>query len=100
MIKQDKDIELSPEQKDRVNKLKFILDKFEETSLTYGPASAEELKNRINKNIRSFDDEFKGLLSQKFDSFWNNIKFGTNSDKRVNIISDLDIPKFLRNYKK
>ena len=100
MIKQDKDIELSPEQKDRVNKLKFLLDKFEETSLTYGPASAEELKNRINKNIRSFDDEFKDLLIQKFDSFWNNIKFGTNSDKRVNIISDLDIPKFLRNYKK
>ena len=61
MIKKEKIKEISPEQKDRMNKLKLLIDKFEETSLIYGPASAEELKNRINKIIRSFDDEFKSL---------------------------------------
>ena len=57
--KKNTDIELSPEQRDRLNKLKVIIDKFEETSLIYGPASAEELKNRINKIVRNFDNEFK-----------------------------------------
>ncbi len=53
---ENKDIELSPEQKDRLNKLKVIIDKFEETSLIYGPASSEELKIRINKIVKTFDD--------------------------------------------
>ena len=47
MIKKDKTEELSPEQRDRLSKLKLVLNEFEETSLIYGPASAEELKNRI-----------------------------------------------------
>ena len=98
MIKKDKIEELSANQKDRLSKLKLLLGKFEDTSLTYGPASAEELKNRINKIIRSFDDEFKTLLIQKFESFWNAKKVRVSKDK--NIISDLDIPRFLRNYKK
>ena len=100
MIEKNKIEELSPNQKDRLSKLKLLLGKFEETSLTYGPASAEELKNRINKIIRSFDDEFKTILNQKFESFWSARKTATNKDKNNNIISDLDIPRFLRNYKK
>ena len=98
--KKNTDIELSPEQRDRLNKLKVIIDKFEETSLIYGPASAEELKNRINKIVRNFDNEFKSLLDSKFDLFWNTNKATIKSNKKDNIISDLDIPKFLRNYKK
>ena len=94
------DIELSPEQKDRINKLKVIIDKYEETSLTYGPASAEELKNRINKIVRNFDNEFKSLLDAKFDLFWDTNRVATKTDNKDNIISDLDIPRFLRNYKK
>ena len=98
--KKNTDIELSPEQKDRINKLKVIIDKFEETSLIYGPASAEELKNRINKIVRNFDNEFKSLLDAKFDLFWDTNKVITKTNNKDNIISDLDIPKFLRNYKK
>ena len=101
MIKKDKIEELSPEQRDRLSKLKLVLDQFEETSLVYGPASAEELKNRINKNIRSFDDEFKSLLNQEFELFWSaSKKAADKNDKNNNIISDWDIPRFLRNYKK
>ena len=97
MIKKSKDKELSVEQKDRFSKLTTLIDKFEETSSTYGPASSNELKNRINKVIRSFDDEFKSILNHKFESFWNESK---NSVKKDNIISEVDIPKFLRNYKR
>jgi hypothetical protein len=101
MIKnKDIEIELSSEQKDRLNKLKVIIDKFEETSLIYGPASSEELKNRINKIARNFDDEFKLLLSAKFDLFWAENKTANKADKNNNTISDLDIPKFLKNYRK
>ena len=100
IVKKNTDIELSPEQRDRLNKLKVIIDKFEETSLIYGPASAEELKNRINKIVRNFDNEFKSLLDAKFDLFWDTNKATTKVDNKDNIISDLDIPKFLRNYKK
>ena len=99
MIKKNKIEELSSEQKNRLSKLKLLLDKFEETSLVYGPASAEELKNRINKIIKSFNDEFEMLLNQKFESFWNVRKVTASKDKNNNI-SDLDIPRFLRNYKK
>ena len=98
--KKNTDLELSPEQRDRLNKLKVIIDKFEETSLIYGPASAEELKNRINKIVRNFDNEFKSLLDAKFDLFWDTNRVTTKTDNKDNIISDLDIPKFLRNYKK
>ena len=94
------EIELSSEQKDRLNKLKVIIDKFEETSLIYGPASSEELKNRINKIVRNFDDEFKLFLSAKFDLFWAENKTENKADKNNNTISDLDIPKFLKNYRK
>ena len=64
---------------------------------TYGPASSNELKNRINKVIRSFDGEFKSILNHKFESFWNESK---KSAKKDDIISEVDIPKFLRNYKR
>ena len=97
---ENKDIELSPEQKDRLNKLKVIIDKFEETSLVYGPASSEELKNRINKIVKTFDDEFKLLLNSKFDLFWSQNKTPNQTSKKDNIISDLDILKFLKNYRK
>ena len=100
MIKKSNDRELSVEQKDRLSKLKNLIDNFEETSLTYGPVSSDELKNKINKVIRSFDNEFKSILNHKFESFWNEIKTSAKIDKKDNIISELDIPKFLRNYKK
>ena len=94
------DTELSSEQRDRLNKLKVIIDKFEETSLIYGPASSEELKNRINKIVGNFDGEFKLLLSTKFDLFWTENKTANKADKNNSTISDLDIPKFLKNYRK
>ena len=100
MIKKSIDKELTVEQKDRLSKLENLADKFEETSLTYGPASSNELKNRINKVIRSFDDEFKSILNHKFESFWNESKNLVKKNKKDNIISEVDIPKFLRNYKR
>ena len=100
MIKKSIDKELTVEQKDRLSKLKNLTDKFEETSLTYGPASSNELKNRINKVIRSFDDEFKSILNQKFESFWNESRHSVKKDEKDNILSEVDIPKFLRNYKR
>ena len=100
MIRNSRDKELSVEQKDRFSKLTTLIDKFEETSLTYGPASSNELKNRINKVIRTFDDEFKSILNHKFESFWNESKKSVKKDKNDNIISEVDIPKFLRNYKR
>ena len=100
MIDKNTNIELSAEQRARLDKLKVIIDKFEETSLIYGPASAEELRTRINKIVRNFDNEFKSLLDSKFDLFWDTNKTTIKSNKKDNIISDLDIPKFLRNYKK
>ena len=100
MIKKSNEKELSVEQKDRLSKLKTLIDKFEETSLTDGPASSNELKNRINKVIRIFDDEFKSILNQKFESFWNRSIASAKKDEKDNILSDVDIPKFLRNYKR
>ena len=49
MIKKSNEKELSVEQKDRLSKLKTLTDKFEETSLTYGPASSNELKIELIK---------------------------------------------------
>ena len=100
MIKKSKDKELSVEQKDRFSKLTTLIDKFEETSLSYGPASSNELKNRINKVIRNFDDEFKSILNHKFESFWNRSIATSKKDEKDNILSEVDIPKFLRNYKR
>ena len=48
--------------------------------------------------IIGFDDEFKSLLNKTFELFWSDRKKA--ADKNNNIISDLDIPRFLRNYKK
>tara|TARA_A100001011_G_C14260317_1_gene822095 strand:- start:1424 stop:1726 length:303 start_codon:yes stop_codon:yes gene_type:complete len=100
MIKKSEDKEFSVEQKDRFSKLNTLIDKFEETSLTYGPASSNELKNRINKVIRSFDNEFKSILNHKFESFWIQSKYSAKKDIKDNFISESDIPKFLRNYKR
>ena len=100
MIKKSVDKELSVEQKDRLSKLKFLVDNFEETSLMYGPASSNELKNRINKVIRNFDDEFKSILNHKFELFWNESRTSAKIDEKDNILSEVDIPKFLRNYKR
>lgn len=91
--------ELTPEQKERVKKLKLVIDKFEDVALSYGPTSADELKNRINKIIRGFDNEFKLLLENKFDSFWNESK-KNQKESLEGDLSGVDIPKFLRNYKK
>jgi len=90
--------DLTPEQKERIQKLKVIIDKFENIALNYGPTSADELKNRINKVVRSFDNEFKLILEKKFDLFWNSKKRGEK--KSENDFSGMDVPKFLRNYKK
>ena len=98
--KKNTNMELSAEQSARLDKLKVIIDKFEETSLIYGTASAEELKSRINKIVRYFDNELKSLLDVKFNLFWDTNKTTSKENKKDNIIPDLDIPKFLRNYKK
>ena len=93
-------LELTPEAKDRNNKLQTIIDNFEEIALKYGPVSSEELKNRINKIIRNFDSEFKNILNSKFEAFWN-----MNDSKTLSLDSNKDnseskIPRFLKNYKK
>ena len=91
--------ELTPEQQGRIKKLELIINKFEDTTLKYGPASADELKNRINKIVRNFDSELKLLLEKRFDFFWNENKTKEQINPET-IWSDADVPKFLRNYKK
>ena len=97
----NRNLELTSEAKERISKLQIAIDNFEDIALKYGPASAEELKNRINKIIRNFDNEFNKILETKFELFWKNQNLDNkslNSDDRK--ISYADIPKFLRNYKK
>ena len=92
---------LTSEQENRLKKLKLIIDKFEDVALKYGPASSEQLKNRINKIVKSFDSEFKLLLEKRFDFFWNDKNTNEKEESSAeSILSDLDVPKFLKNYKK
>ena len=58
-------LELTSEAKERISKLQIAIDSFEDIALKYGPASAEELKNRINKiirNIINFQNAFSILI--------------------------------------
>jgi len=98
MLKKDNNNEeLSSEAKERVIKLQRIIDNFEDVSLKFGPASAEELKDRINKIVRNFDREFKKILDTKFELFWENQNSNHSSNSKM---LNTDIPKFLKNYKK
>jgi hypothetical protein len=76
-----------------------VIDNFEEVSLKYGPVSSDELKTRINKIIKNFDSELKKILELKFETFWNSQKIDTLLESKDEI-SDSNIPKFLKNYKK
>ena len=90
------------EAKEREKRLEPTINNFEDIALKYGPVSSEELKNRINKVIKNFDKEFKQILEVEFEMFWNNKKtISEPSLSRENDrISNTDIPKFLRSYKK
>ena len=94
------DLELTNEAKERITKLQVVIDCFEEVALKYGPASSEELKTRINKIIRNFDTEFKKILELKFEIFWNSQKSDNPSLNSNDEISNSDVPRFLKNYKK
>ena len=93
-------LELTAEAKQRIINLQVIINNFEEVALKYGPASSDELKNRINKIIRNFDSELKKILELKFEIFWNSQEVTTFSLDSKNEVSNSDIPKFLKNYKK
>ena len=56
------------------------------------------LKNSLVRDL--FKNEHYFFLDAKFDLFWETNRATTKTDNKDNIISDLDIPKFLRNYKK
>ena len=94
------DLELTNEAKERIAKLQVVIDCFEEVALKYGPASSEELKTRINKIIRNFDTEFKKILELKFEIFWNSQKSDNPSLNSNDEISNSNVPRFLKNYKK
>ena len=99
MLNNKNNLELTAEAKERTNKLQVVIDNFEEVSLKYGPVSSDELKTRINKIIKNFDSELKKILELKFETFWNSQKIDTLLESKDEI-SDSDIPKFLKNYKK
>ena len=99
MLNNKNNLELTAEAKERTNKLQVVIDNFEEVALKYGPVSSDELKTRINKIIRNFDSEFKKILELKFEIFWNSQKIDTLLESKDEI-SDSNIPKFLKNYKK
>ena len=99
MLNNKNNLELTAEAKERTNKLQVVIDNFEEVSLKYGPVSSDELKTRINKIIKNFDSEFKKILELKFETFWNSQKINTLLESKDEI-SDSNIPKFLKNYKK
>ena len=52
----NKNDELTLEMSERIKKLQVIINSFEDMAIEYGPASSEELKNRINKVIRNFEN--------------------------------------------
>jgi len=83
---------------ERVKKLQLIISQFEDIALKYGPESSKELKTRINKIIRRFDREFKTILDNNFEEFWNNKASNEKSD--LGDLKDAKVPKFLKNYKK
>jgi|TARA_B110001454_G_scaffold162572_1_gene152110 hypothetical protein len=99
MLNNKNNLELTAEAKERTNKLQVVIDNFEEVSLKYGPVSSDELKTRINKIIKNFDSELKKILELKFETFWNSQKIDTLLESKDEI-SDSNIPKFLKNYKK
>ena len=92
------DSKISDSYQERLKSLELIIDQFEEVALKYGPASSEELKTRIDKIMRRFDREFKGILDKKFDQFWTRDASLKKSD--LGDLKDAEVPKFLRNYKK
>ena len=94
------DLELTSKAKERIAKLQVVIDHFEEIALRYGPVSSEELKIRINKIIRNFDSELKKILELKFEMFWNSQKLENSSSANDYEMSNSDIPRFLKNYKK
>ena len=100
MLNKNNDLELTSEAKERMAKLQVIIDHFEEIALKYGPVSSEELKIRINKIIRNFDSELKKVLELKFEMFWNSQKSENSYSANDYEISNSDIPRFLKNYKK
>ena len=95
-------INISTSYDERANKLQILIDVFEEVALNNGPVSANELKTRIDKIIKDFDKELNALLDKKIEEFWNNNKMNNHSslDDDKSKISNKEIPKFLRNYKK
>jgi len=99
MLNNKNNLELTAEAKERTNKLQVVIDNFEEVSLKYGPVSSDELKTRINKIIKNFDSELKKILELKFEAFWNSQKTDTLLESKDEV-SDSNIPKFLKNYKK
>tara|TARA_B110000263_G_C15200544_1_gene460427 strand:+ start:52 stop:351 length:300 start_codon:yes stop_codon:yes gene_type:complete len=99
MLNNKNNLELTAEAKERTNKLQVVIDNFEEVALKYGPVSSDELKTRINKIIKNFDSELKKILELKFETFWNSQKIDTLLESKDEI-SDSNIPKFLKNYKK
>ena len=99
MLNNKNNLELTAETKERTNKLQVVIDNFEEVALKYGPVSSDELKTRINKIIKNFDSELKKILELKFETFWNSQKIDTLLESKDEI-SDSNIPKFLKNYKK
>ena len=99
MLNNKNNLELTAEAKERTNKLQVVIDNFEEVALKYGPVSSDELKTRINKIIKNFDSELKKILELKFEIFWNSQKIDTLLESKDEI-SDSNIPKFLKNYKK
>ena len=99
MLNNKNNLELTAEAKERTNKLQVVIDNFEEVSLKYGPVSSDELKTRINKIIKNFDSELKKILELKFETFWNSQKIDTLLESKDEV-SDSNIPKFLKNYKK
>tara|TARA_B100000131_G_scaffold277866_1_gene281989 strand:- start:302 stop:610 length:309 start_codon:yes stop_codon:yes gene_type:complete len=83
---------------ERVKKLQLIIDQFEDVALRYGPESSKELKNRIDKIIKRFDREFRAILDNRSEQFWNNKASNKKSD--LGELKDAKVPKFLKNYKK
>ena len=94
----EENLNISESYSDRLKKLQLIIDKFEDVASSYGPVSSEELKSRIDKIIKGFDKEIKLILEKKFEQFWS--KDASSSTIGLNSLSESEIPKFLKNYKK
>ena len=89
-------------------KMQVLNEKINKINNQYGQNITDELLSRIEISINSFFSEFKALSSKSFENYWKNIeliksnklKSDDSIEEKKDESNDLNVPKFVRDYKK